>query len=32
MFAIKNASMPFPGKKKVFDAALTSAILYSCET
>ena len=28
----KNASMPFPGKKKVFDAALTSAILYSCET
>mgnify|MGYP001551171155 CR=1 FL=1 len=28
----KNISMPFPGKKKVFDAALTSAILYSCET
>jgi len=28
----KNANMPFPAKKKVFDAALTSAVLYSCET
>ena len=28
----KNASMPFPAKRKVFEAALTSAILYSCET
>lgn len=28
----KNADMPFPAKKKVFDAALTTAILYSCET
>jgi hypothetical protein len=28
----KNANMRFPAKKKVFDAALTSAVLYSCET
>lgn len=31
-FVRKNSDMPYPAKKKVFDAALTSAILYSCET
>lgn len=31
-FVRKNADMPFPVKRRVFDAALTSAILYSCET
>ena len=28
----RNTDMPFPAKKKVFDAALVSAILYSSET
>ena len=31
-FIRKNPDMPFTAKKKVFDAALMSAVLYSCET
>ncbi|ELU00832.1 hypothetical protein CAPTEDRAFT_194665 [Capitella teleta] len=31
-FTRENSDMPFPVKRKVFDAALTSTILYSCET
>ena len=32
MFTRKNANMPYSLKKKVLDAALFSAMLYSCET
>ena len=32
IFCIANTQMPFVYKKKVFDAAVTSAMLYSCES
>ena len=32
IFCTANTQMPFVYKKKVFDAAITSAMLYSCET
>lgn len=32
IFCTANTSMPFTFKKKVFDAAVTSALLYSCES
>ena len=31
-FVQKNSDLPFVGKRKVFDAALMTAILYGCET
>ena len=31
-FVRKNTDLPFPGKKKVFEAALLSAIMYGCES
>ena len=31
-FLRKNSDAPFPVKEKVWDSALTAAIMYSCET
>lgn len=32
IFCAANSQMPYSVKKKVFDAAVTSALLYSCES
>ena len=32
IFCKKNETMPFQFKKKVLDAAITSSLLYGCET
>ena len=32
LFCVKNQSMPFPYKKKVVDAVITTKILYGCES
>ena len=32
LFCVKNQNMPFPYKKKVFDAVMTTKILYGCES
>jgi len=32
LFCAKNQGMPFPYKKKVFDAVITAKILYGCES
>ena len=32
LFCVKNQNMPFPYKKRVFDAVITTKILYGCES